>query len=197
MGDDQRHAGAPIGDRSMSTGVCHAIRHRTSMSERVLSARYLAWAATVIGIVLAKDGLTPDNITHLAILAYLAATAFAVPLLRRLAHLHPDLGDDMDPHSALRLSHDFTVLTSAGRAIGGGMSFFAANPAMFMFLPYVMLNYLAMTLAPYVAIRARIQDGRMRRGPKMFVLPLIVLPLVYGVVGTAIIVLGRTLGWIE
>lgn len=217
---------------------------------------YAAWAAVAVCIVLIKDGLTPDNATHLAILAYLASSAFAIPLLQRLAEryppqkvflgfslisaaavevcymitapLHPSLLIDADTKAthafrnvgvdlALTLPAyvlifavililirrydyrpiEFTVLTSAGQAIGDGMSFLAANPTMLIFLPYLMLNYHAMTLVPYVALRGRLQSGQARRGPMMLVLPLIVLPLLYGVVGTAIILLGRTLRWIE
>ena len=77
------------------------------------------------------------------------------------------------------------------------MSFLSANPMMFIFLPYLMLNYHAMTLIPYIAVRDRIFDKGMRRGPALFVLPLIVLPLVYGIAGTIIVFLGRALGWID
>ena len=54
-----------------------------------------------------------------------------------------------------------------------------------------------MTLIPYIALRERIPGPPSRRGPMMFVLPLIALPLVYGVAGTAIILLGRAVGWID
>ena len=77
------------------------------------------------------------------------------------------------------------------------MSFLSLNPAMLVFLPYLMINYHAMTLVPFVALRDRIRDPAMRRGPMLVVLPLLVLPLVYGVVGTAILLMGRAAHWIE
>jgi hypothetical protein len=225
-------------------------------SERILLAVYVTWAAAVYGIVLLKDGLSPDNITHLGILAYLGATAFAVPLLRRLSErysprrvfivtsvisaavvetcymistpLHPSLritaatsAGDALRNVAVDLSLtfpayvmiflavwwlirrydyrpvEFAIVVSAGQALGDGMGYFPANPAMLIFIPYIMVNYQAMTLVPYVALRGRIPPEGRRRQPLMFVLPLIVLPLVYLVAGSIIITLGRALHWIS
>jgi hypothetical protein len=205
--------------------------------------------------VLVKDRWSDDNITHVAIVIYLALTVVAVPMLRRLssawrpfvvfvaacmlsaavveacymitAPLDPSLriGPDTGLRDGLRhLAVDlaltapayviifaaiawlasryayrpaeFIVLTAAGQAIGDGMAFLAANPAMLLFLPYLMLNYHAMTLAPYLALHGRIGARHGRRGMAMVAAPLIGLPVVYGIAGTAIVLAGRALGWL-
>ena len=59
-----------------------------TLSPRVLSTLYLAWAAAVVGLVFSKDGATPDNVTHLLILGYLGASVLTIPRLRRIATRH-------------------------------------------------------------------------------------------------------------
>lgn len=220
----------------------------------IATAAYVAWGAVVLGIVLVKDGATPDNLTHLAILGWLAITASLLRALRAVAArigaaqlfviasvvsaavvevcymitapLHPSLLVTRETGAGAMLRNvavdlaltipayvlifalvwqlvrrydyralEFTVLVSAGQALGDGMAFFTANPATLLMLPYVMINYHAMSLVPFLATRDALPAGR-RRGIGMVVLPLVGLPLVYGIVGTAIVALGRGLGWL-
>ncbi|MEP7303783.1 MAG: hypothetical protein ABI699_19870 [Caldimonas sp.] len=90
---------------------------------------------------------------------------------------------------------EFVVLMGAGQALGDGIAYLSANPGMLVFLPWLMVSYHAMTLAPYLALRDRLGGPTVRRRPAMFVLPLVVLPAVYWLAGGSIIVVGRALGW--
>ncbi len=224
------------------------------MAERVLTGLYLAWALPCIGIVLLKDPLAPDAVTHLAVFAWLGLSLLAIPVLRRLAErhsprrvflcacvasaavveacymvsapLHPSLlvtpgtgAGEALRHLALDLvlttpayvlifwavwalmrryayrPIEFVVLVGAGQALGDGVAYLSANPAMLVFLPWLMVSYHAMTMAPFLALRDRVGAGAQRRRPAMFVLPLLVLPAAYWIAGGTILIVVRALGW--
>ena len=67
---------------------------------------------------------------------------------------------------------------------------------MLLFLPWLMLNYQAMTLVPVSLVAHRLGDARPRAWVAMYVIPLVGIPILYGIVGTAIVHTGRVLGWI-
>lgn len=94
----------------------------------------------------------------------------------------------------------FLFVMGLGQALGDGNAFFLANPAMLAFLPYVMLNYWAMTFVPYLCVVDRL-DGdatrpRARAGVAAHLLPLVALPITYLVVATIILTVGAKLGWL-
>jgi hypothetical protein len=220
----------------------------------LLTGLYLGWALPCIGIVLLKDPLAPDALTHLAVFAWLGLSLLAIPALRRLAQrhspqfvfvtacvasaavvegcymisapLHPSLlitprtgaGEAMrslaldlaltTPAYVLifwavwalmrRYAYrpiEFVVLVGAGQALGDGVAYLSANPAMLIFLPWLMVSYHAMTMAAFLALRDRPGAGPQRRRPAMFVLPLLALPAVYWIAGGTILVVVRALGW--
>lgn len=47
---------------------------------------------------------------------------------------------------------DYALLVALGQALGDGSKAFFASPALLIFLPYVMINYHAMNVAPFLAI---------------------------------------------
>ena len=88
---------------------------------------------------------------------------------------------------------EYALLFSLAQALGDGSAFFLGNPAMLIFIPYVMLNYQAMNIVPYLRIRDSIVPSRSGGAPK-YVLPLVLIPATYWVMGAAIILVGRTVG---
>jgi hypothetical protein len=89
---------------------------------------------------------------------------------------------------------EFAILMAAGQALGDGNAFFVTSPAMLIFLPYVMLNYHAMQLVPYLLVREELRGSE--EGWRRVAWPLIALPVTYLSCGVAIKVLGRALGWL-
>ena len=79
--------------------------------------------------------------------------------------------------------------------LGDGVAYLSANPAMLVFLPWLMVSYHAMTMAAFLALRDHAGTGTQRRRPAMFVLPLLALPAVYWIAGGTILVVVRALGW--
>ena len=89
---------------------------------------------------------------------------------------------------------DVAILFAAGQAFGDGGAFFSTQPHMLLFLPYIMLNYQAMTLVPFIALHDRFPPEPQRSAWIRVPAPMIVLPLVYFVAGASIILTGRALG---
>lgn len=85
----------------------------------------------------------------------------------------------------------YVILFSAGQALGDGQAFFLAQPLMLPWIPYVMTNYQAINVVPYLRAREALPPQR-QRGP--WWLPLVVLPLTYFVAGATIHLVGRALG---
>jgi len=83
---------------------------------------------------------------------------------------------------------EYVLLFSAGQALGDGNAFFMANPGMLLFIPYVMLNYQAIQVIPYLHARPALHPHR-RRG--RWLAPLLLIPLTYWVAGALIIGVGR------
>lgn len=76
---------------------------------------------------------------------------------------------------------EYALLFSAGQALGDGNAFFCANPAMLLFLPYVMLNYQAANVVPYLSLQPTLTAQKTNRWA-----PLIAIPLTYLVMGACI-----------
>jgi hypothetical protein len=85
----------------------------------------------------------------------------------------------------------YALVFATGQALGDAKAYLGAHPAMLVFLPYILVNYLAMSVVPFAAVRDQLPPGRSRRALPSIALPLVVLPLVYGACGTAVIALGK------
>lgn len=79
------------------------------------------------------------------------------------------------------------------QALGDGNAFFLANPAMLLMSPYVVLNYVACQLVPYLRVR-RALPTEPRARPWQLVMPIVVVPIVYWISGATLIAVGRALG---
>lgn len=93
-----------------------------------------------------------------------------------------------------RYEYSFTayvVLFSAGQALGDGQAFFLAQPLMLPWIPYVMTNYQAINVIPYLRARDSLPPGR-KRGS--WWLPLLLLPITYFVAGASIHIVAKLLG---
>jgi hypothetical protein len=89
---------------------------------------------------------------------------------------------------------EYALFIPAGHALGDGNTFFVANPALLLLLPYVMINYQAMSLAAYLAVRPGLparSTSRWRR----YLLPLVLLPICYFVCGSLVFFVGHRLGF--
>lgn len=87
---------------------------------------------------------------------------------------------------------EYVLLFSAGQALGDGNAFFIAQPGMLLFIPYVMLNYQAINVLPYLWVRERLV-GQRRRG--RWLAPLLLIPITYWFMGASIQVAGKLCGW--
>ena len=89
---------------------------------------------------------------------------------------------------------EYVILFSLAQALGDGSAFFVASPAMLIFVPYVMLNYQAINIVPYLRVRDSLTP-RHEVGVLKYVLPLVLIPATYWLMGAAIILVGRALGF--
>ncbi|MCL5774656.1 MAG: hypothetical protein M1333_00425 [Patescibacteria group bacterium] len=79
----------------------------------------------------------------------------------------------------------YAILMALGQALGDGSRTFLANPGLLVFLPYVLINYHAMNLSPYLKIQNTLPVPRSSSFFK-YLSPLIILPLVYVLCGLVI-----------
>ena len=86
----------------------------------------------------------------------------------------------------------YLIVISIAQAIGDGSGFFLLNPGAAIFLPYVMINYHAMSFVPFRMVRSEIQPRS--RSKIRFLIPLIIIPVVYVLGGIAIFTVGAFLG---
>jgi len=73
---------------------------------------------------------------------------------------------------------EYIVLMALGQALGDGGFTFVAQPLLLLLIPYVMTNYHAMNVAPYLMIRQTLPNGR-EKNLWRFVVPVILLPATY------------------
>ena len=85
----------------------------------------------------------------------------------------------------------YVILFSAGQALGDGQAFFLAQPLMLPWIPYVMTNYQAINIVPFLRAQEALPENRK---PGCWWLPLVALPLTYFVAGASIQVVGKALG---
>lgn len=209
---------------------------------------YCAWAALAIGFSIAKAGLSPESITRILVVLFLAAQiALREPLARALPGLAPRLRFvvmgtllaavvegfhmiSMPVRPSLTVTPGMPVATAlhhygvdllltvpaylvifsviywfisryryglwqyvlvmgAAQALGdGGIYFFAAAPAMLVFLPYPMTNYHAVNVIPYLAVRDQLPAERRESRLAWLALPAVIVT--YFVCGAAIKLVG-------
>jgi hypothetical protein len=53
---------------------------------------------------------------------------------------------------------EYAILFAFGQALGDGSRTFLFNPGLLVFIPYVMINYHAMNVAPFLSIRENLQS---------------------------------------
>lgn len=52
---------------------------------------------------------------------------------------------------------EYVILMGLGQALGDGNVFFWASPAMLVFIPYIMLNYHAMNVSPFLSVQKHVE----------------------------------------
>lgn len=83
----------------------------------------------------------------------------------------------------------YVLVMGAAQALGdGGINFFAAAPAMLIFLPYPMTNYHAVNVIPYLAVREELPAARRESWGAYLALPAVTV--IYFVCGAAIKLVG-------
>ncbi len=73
---------------------------------------------------------------------------------------------------------EFAILTALGQALGDGSRTFLQNPSLLLFLPYVMVNYHAMNVVPYLKIKNVLPPERVKNIWR-FVMPIVLIFATY------------------
>lgn len=81
---------------------------------------------------------------------------------------------------------EYIILFAVGQAIGDGSGFFLVNPLGLLFLPYVMINYHAMNVAPYLAIQSSVADKPKINSKWKYITTVLALFITYLIGGTII-----------
>lgn len=85
----------------------------------------------------------------------------------------------------------YLIVISLAQALGDGSGFFLLNPGAAIFLPYVMVNYHAMSFVPFRMVRSELSPKS--KSKLRFVVPLVAIPVVYVLGGAAIFAVGAFL----
>lgn len=86
---------------------------------------------------------------------------------------------------------EFVLVMGLSQALGDGSFYFAANPIMLVFIPYIALNYNAMHIAPYLLVKKEISPRKISL--KRY-LPLIIIPIIYVIGSFLIKIIAHSLG---
>jgi len=90
---------------------------------------------------------------------------------------------------------EYAFWFALGQALGDGWVFFLASPAFLLLIPYIMLNYHAMNLIPFLAVQNMLPvKPRIDSGRKYLIVVLFIF-LSYIVAGSLIVMAGRILGF--
>lgn len=81
---------------------------------------------------------------------------------------------------------EYIFLMALGQSIGDGSSFFFLNPFLLLFIPYIMINYHAMNLAPYLRIQHYLLNKPRSNSLWKYPLTVIILYITYFIGGTCI-----------
>jgi hypothetical protein len=211
---------------------------------------YLTWTVIVFVLVLLKDGLSLDNLTHLGILTFLGillllhnksqaqdkipnpksyfikrSLLFAAvvegfymisnPVLPSLLVTTNMSLEQMAINYFIDLlftipayfiifyviwrlinkyhykTWEYVIIMALGQALGDGGQTFLFQPILLLLIPYVMINYHAMNVTPYLRIRDSLSATNSSRW--RFIMPIILLPLVYLLSGSVIHIIASIL----
>lgn len=148
--------------------------------------RYVCYAAVVEGFymitepVLHSLRITSGMAINRMVKNYAIDLSFTLPAYVLIAYVVWRLASKYDYGP-----WDYSILVAIGQALGDGNRAFLAKPTLLVFLPYVMINYHAMNLAPFLAIEKNLPKTR-DRGPWKWVAPIVVVVGVYLICGLAI-----------
>lgn len=90
----------------------------------------------------------------------------------------------------------FVFIFALSHALGDGGHTFFFQPGLLLFIPYIMTNYHAVNVAPYLVIKENIKKENLSNSKfgKIFT-PLVVIPLTYLFFGIIIAIVGSILGF--
>lgn len=81
---------------------------------------------------------------------------------------------------------EYIFFMALGQAMGDGNSFFLLNPGMLLFVPFIMLNYHAMNVAPFLSIQNSLIDKQRSDSNWKYPVTVITIIFTYFVGGTFI-----------
>lgn len=79
----------------------------------------------------------------------------------------------------------YTILIALGQGLGDGSKAFLGNPGLFLFVPYVLINYQAMSVVPFLRIKHTLPQN-LSVSKFKYIAPIVLLPLVYILCGLII-----------
>ncbi len=88
---------------------------------------------------------------------------------------------------------EYVIFISLAQALGDGIAFFAAAPVMLLFLPYVMINYQAMNILPFLFAKPNLKPTT--SSWKKYVLPVVSIIVIYFIGGLLIKIVGSFFGF--
>lgn len=85
---------------------------------------------------------------------------------------------------------EYVFLIAFAQAVGDGGPFFFLAPWMLLLIPYTMMNYQAMSVVPFLAVRPQLALGKVSRWKK-YVVTIVTIVLTYFVLGAILTILGK------
>lgn len=83
----------------------------------------------------------------------------------------------------------YTIIMALSQGLGDGSRTFLTNPGLLIFIPYILINYHAMNVAPFLKVQERLPVERSNSFFK-YLAPILLLPLVYILCGLVIYSVG-------
>jgi len=87
---------------------------------------------------------------------------------------------------------EFAIVIAFGQALGDGGRTFLLHPALIFLVPYVMINYHAMNVVPYLNVRNVLPVGRIKSAWR-YIMPIVLIPATYLVSGVFIYTIAAVL----
>jgi hypothetical protein len=89
---------------------------------------------------------------------------------------------------------EYIFLMALGQAIGDGSSFFFLNPGLLLLIPFIMLNYHAMNVAPYLQIKDSLESKERSNSKWKYPITIFAIWATYFIGGTMIKIVAKMLG---